>query len=164
MVGIKEICTLLLAGGIGAGSVVTVQTAVPAVKKMSAPKAGVHSAGRKPTVRRAAAQPSALNDCPSQLALLGKDMVLPPLPPIDVAPGLPLAETAMRFASGGGATTPGFGGFDFTPAPPTSGEGGGIAVGVPEAGTWAMLIMGFGLIGVAMRRSAKPEIRHSDAS
>lgn len=153
MVGVKEICALLLAGGIGAGSVVTVQQAVPAVKKASAPKAG------KPAARRpqAAARPAAINDCPSQLGVLGQNMALPALAPIDVAPGLPLGQTAMASAGGGrgagvGVPGGGIGGTDFQPAPPAD---GGFAPGVPEPGTWAMLVGGFGLVGLAMRRGSR---------
>lgn len=152
MVGIKEFCALLLAGGIGAGSVVTVQQAVPAAKKASAPKSTKPTAHR-PAARHAAARPSALNDCPSQLGVLGQDMALPPLTPIDVAPGLPLGETAMGASAGGPGVggLPGFTGSDVSPGP-----GGGVIPGVPESDTWAMLIAGFGLIGLALRRTGRP--------
>lgn len=155
MVGVKDICALLLAGGIGAGSVVTVQEAVPAVKKASSGKAA-KPAGR-PAARHASTRPTALADCPSQLGLLGRNMVLPPLSPIDVAPGLPLGETAMGIVAGmpgGGGGIPGLGGDGIVPGP---GDGGGIIPGIPEADTWAMLIAGFGLIGLALRRSGRAQ-------
>ncbi len=156
MVGVKEICALLLAGGIGAGSVVTVQEAVPAIKKASSPKAAKKPAVRKAARRPAVARSSQLNDCPSQVGLLGQNMALPPLPPIDIAPGLPLTETALGLpGGGGGGIAPGgggsIGGNNLGPTPPDGGSG--LVPGVPETGSWAMLITGFGLIGLAMRRT-----------
>lgn len=46
--------------------------------------------------------------------------------------------------------------------PPPGGPGGG-AGAIPEASTWMMLISGFGLIGLAMRRRRKDGIRHVTA-
>lgn len=159
MVGVKEICALLLAGGVGAGSVVTVQEAVPAFKQASKPKAAKKPAVRKAASRPAAARTAQINDCPSQVGLLGQNMALPPLPPIDVAPGLPLTETALGLPGGGGIMPGGGGGFGGSGVDPSQpgggGGGGGLVPGVPETGSWAMLITGFGLIGLALRRTGR---------
>lgn len=37
-------------------------------------------------------------------------------------------------------------------------EGLALAIGVPEAGTWTMMIFGFGLVGASMRRRSKPAL------
>lgn len=70
MIGTKEICALLLAGGIGAGSVVTVQKVKPAISKPKprAKPAKVHKAAER-TVRN-----EQISDCPA-----------PSIPSMDVA-------------------------------------------------------------------------------
>jgi hypothetical protein len=38
----------------------------------------------------------------------------------------------------------------------------GAAGGVPEPGSWAMILLGFGAIGMAMRRNRAPLLAHAD--
>ena len=147
MVGMKEICALLLAGGIGAGSVVTVQQVEPATstpkKKASAPKA--HK-----TQSRNVTQATVM-DCPTLAAPLGGDIAdLAPLPSFEtLAPGSGPAQVASL--PGGGPGIPGL--------IPGGGGGGGGSIdplgppsGVPQPASWAMMVTGFGLVGFAMRK------------
>jgi hypothetical protein len=152
MVGVKEICALLLAGSMGAGSVVAVQQAkAPAAKsrpaKASKPKSVAHP-------RPAAA---ALNDCPSFTATLGGvPGPLAPLAVLDAAPtGLSVVAPPLDGASpsdGSGFVLPpgGGGGGEtlFPPQPPAPVEVGG----VPQPAAWAMMVTGFGLVGLSLRR------------
>lgn len=151
MLATKEICALLLAGGLGAGSVVTVQKVKPAVSKAVAAKPA-----SKPKVTKAvqrSTDTSALQECPAVGA--------PELAPILIAeqeipiPIQPSGEPVLTSRSGGGAGgggvyVPGGGGF-----------GGGTSIvpdpapvpGVPAPDTWVMLVAGFGFLGLALRRS-----------
>ena len=61
MIGTKEICALLLAGGMGAGSVVAVQKAKPAISKP-------RPAASKPKVQKAVqtqTQTASITECPT---------------------------------------------------------------------------------------------------
>lgn len=153
MIGMKEICALLLAGGMGAGSVVTVQQAKPAIskpkKKVSAPKA--HKTESRNITR------TAITDCPTLAAPLGGGIAdLAPLPsfepfapgsgPTQVAqaPGGPGIDIPGIIGGGGGG---GGGGSILPPGPPP---------GVPQPASWAMMVTGFGLVGLAMRKGDEP--------
>ncbi len=146
MVGLKDFCVMLLAGGIGAGSVVAVQEVKPRVTKARAAPAA------KPAAVRPAAQPSgggaAIDDCPVFAPLPGSvlaDLGMAPNQQIDpggafqIAPG-PGAVVIPGFGSGGSGGSGGGGG-----------GGGGTSV-VPEPAAWAMMVSGFGLVGLALRR------------
>lgn len=56
---------------------------------------------------------------------------------------VPYGETSQRFASGNFSIT-----YNFKEA----------VAAVPEPATWAMMIVGFGLVGAAMRRRAHPSV------
>jgi hypothetical protein len=152
MVGVKEICSLLVAGSLGAGSVVAVQQARPPAKK-------AHGVAKpKPTVRRAAsarAAPAKVADCPTQAASLGS-FALADIAPLDTP--LPL-----QFSGSGGAGVSGPTGS--IPLPPGIGGGGGsgsidgggpdpVPPAVPEPVSWVMMVSGFGLVGFALRRQS----------
>ena len=151
MVGMKEICALLLAGGVGAGSVVTVQQAKPAISKPkakpSAPKA--HKTASRNITR------TQVQDCPAMAAPLGGVIAdLAPLPAFDnLVPGGSGGQQAFVPGSPG-ISIPGVvdGGGGFTPVvtPPNP------VPGVPQPATWAMMVTGFGLVGLAMRRGGEP--------
>lgn len=145
--GLKEFCTLLLAGGIGAGSVVGVQAVkAPTQREARAPKA-------KPKPRPAVARPKPkLPDCPVIVAPLGAGL----LPDLAQGPlGRPLAQPLPRPGElpglTGPATVPTLPPVSVPttvrplPVPPVTGA-------IPEPGTWAMMVAGFGLIGLALRR------------
>lgn len=152
MFGTKEICALLLAGGMGAGSVVAVQQAKPAIskpKKASAPKA--HKTASRNVTR------SEIRDCPAMAAPLGAGIAnLAPLPSFETfVPGTTPVSPQMALAPGGGGIElpgGGGGGGSSTPAilPP------GPPAGVPQPASWAMMVTGFGLVGLAMRKGADP--------
>lgn len=143
MVGMKEFCALLLAGGMGATSVVAVQKAKPAISKTRA-------APQKPKVQKAVqrnVQTVSLQECPT-IAPLG--------PGINSLAPLQTAETIFSQSPpiGGGGPGGGFGG---------GGGGGGfgpgaqpapfpLAPGIPQPDTWVMLVAGFGFLGISMRR------------
>ncbi|RIK47675.1 MAG: hypothetical protein DCC57_14050, partial [Chloroflexi bacterium] len=42
-------------------------------------------------------------------------------------------------------------------------RGGGVDPTVPEPATWAMMILGFGVIGAAIRRQRRQTVRYSFA-
>ena len=154
MVGVKEICALLLAGGVGAGSVVTVQQVKPAISKPkakpSAPKA--HKTASRNITR------TQVQDCPAMAAPLGGGIA-------DLAP-LPVFENLVPGGPGPGsqvATIPGGGDLVFPGVPGGGGGGSGPAIlpptvtpGVPQPASWAMMLTGFGLVGLAMRRGDEP--------
>lgn len=150
MIGVKEMCALLLAGGMGATSVVAVQEVKPVIAKKRA-------ASAKPAVKRVsrpapAPAPAAITDCPTQVAALSSPMTLPPLPDAELTPDLLASQTPFYpggYRGPGGFSGPGGGG--------DIGTGGGpipepVSPAVPEPASWAMLISGFGLIGWALRR------------
>lgn len=154
MVGMKEMCALLLAGGMGAGSVVAVQQAKPAIskpKKAGAPKA--HKTASRNITR------TQITDCPTLAAPLGGAIAdLAPLPSFETyAPGSAPPSSEVSYAPGAGIDIPGLiggggGGGDsgpsiLPPSPPS---------GVPQPASWAMMVTGFGLVGLAMRKGAEP--------
>ena len=154
MVGVKEICALLLAGGVGAGSVVTVQQVKPAISKPkakpTAPKA--HKTASRNITR------TEVRDCPAMAAPLGGGIAdLAPMPTFEnMVPGATPGSqhafvpggTDVAFpgviGGGGGGSGPNV----LPPSPPP---------GVPQPASWAMMLTGFGLVGLAMRRGGEPE-------
>lgn len=167
MLGMKEICALLLAGGMGAGSVVGVQQVKPAVHKAVARKAPAP----KPAVAMAPrAAPAPINDCPTIAGSMGSGIAdLAPLPSFEsLAPGSsdPYARIAYGppiggylvpgGGGGGGGTSGGNGDGDSGPSvrPPTP--------AVPEPSSWVMMVSGLGLIGLALRRSVERQESATD--
>lgn len=145
---------MLAAGGMGASGVVAVQHVKPA---------GVHRSKPKPAprvVKAAAPRPVArLTDCPITAASPGVGMLadLAPIVPFEQTPMASLSSPSMTGVAGGG------GGLFLPPFTGGGGSGGselpnpgGLTPGVPEPAAWAMMVSGFGLVGVAMRRS-RPE-------
>ena len=141
MIGLKEICALLVAGGMGAGSVVAVQQAKPKPR-----------VERKAPVRKAAATPAprpSIPDCPTIATPPGGLLVPEFASPLPSAPQvlglLPPAPGGFGGGGGGGWLPPGGGG----------GGGGGVTPpappAIPEPAAWAMMISGFGLVGAALR-------------
>lgn len=187
MIGTKEICALLLAGSMGAGSVIGVQQVKPAVVAKAKPRAKApvrKAAVRKPAAPAGAAarpaQVAQINDCPVYTAPLGPGLAdLTPLPSMDPTgmgggneqyaggnPYYPPGGYWPGWNHGGG----GGGGNGITPDPddngsstPGGGEdngdnggsipGGDPVPGVPQPASWVMMIAGFGLVGLALRRS-----------
>lgn len=68
-----------------------------------------------------------------------------------IGPGGGLVPGGIGGGGAGGGVVPPGGGGGVTPPPPT-------VVPVPEPGTWAMMILGFGMIGGMMRRRARRAI------
>jgi hypothetical protein len=138
--GLKEFCTLLLAGGMGAGSVVAVQQVQPPRTQQArpAPKAKPASVA----ARQAAAR---IDDCPIYAPLPGSVLANLGMPE---NPQIAFGGTTLPRPGGGGGggfEFPGLGGVD--PFPP----GGGGTAPIPEPAAWAMMVSGFGLIGLALR-------------
>jgi hypothetical protein len=145
MVGMKEFCALVLAGGMGASSVVAVQKAKPAISK-------ARGAPQKPKVQKAVQrniQSAQIQECPT---------VAPFGPGIDKLAPLQTAENIFgQPVPGGGSGAPGGGGFggggggggfrpDVQPAPIP------MVPGIPQPDTWVMLVAGFGFLGLSLRR------------
>jgi hypothetical protein len=152
MVGVKEICALLLAGGMGAGSVVAVQQAKPAIskpKKATAPKA--HKTASRNVTR------SEIRDCPAMAAPLGAGIAeLAPLPSFEsIVPGMTPSTPQVAVIPGGIDILPGGGGGGSGPSILPPGPVGPPA-GVPQPASWAMMVTGFGLVGLAMRKGGEP--------
>ena len=150
MLGTKEICALLLAGGVGAGSVVGVQQVKAVVQKAAARKAPAPKA-QKPVSRNL--PQIELNGCPTIAGSMGSGIAgLAPLPSFEsLAPGSN-GGPGPQFAYGGpamgiGYPVPGGGGGESGPSilPPTP--------VVPEPASWAMMVGGLGMIGLALRRN-----------
>lgn len=142
MAGLKEICAMILAGGVGAGSVVAVQEAKPRPRVER----------KAPAVKKASARPAPrprIEDCPTLVAPLGGALVpgladAQPPPQLQPFPGTsPDSFTGLLPPAGGGG---GSGGIvtPLVPPPPSAGL-------VPEPAAWAMMVSGFGLVGVALR-------------
>lgn len=150
MIGLRDFCIALLAGSMGAGGTVAVQHA-PKTKKVVARPAPKRIAPR-PTPAPAA--PSRILDCP-----------LPPADPFG-------AGVVEPFAGAAPSTPVFFPAAGFPPIPPVVPGGGGVlppvtppptfppaVPGVPEPAAWAMLIAGFGLVGMAARRPRETPAR-----
>lgn len=98
-----------------------------------------------------------IGDPPADPGLL-PDAALPGAPGEGALPGGPAGEPFAPFGTPFGG--PGDPGPSFIPGGPggsppfTPPPGGGIPSGVPEPGTWAVMILGFFAVGWAMRRRA----------
>lgn len=141
MMGTKEICAILLAGSMGAGSVVAVQKVKTVSAKAAAkPKGGQSARAPRPrAIERTTPGPAAprILDCPvgSPFSAEPNPFVLPDLMP----PGFGGNIVGAPFAPvvwGGGGLAP------VTPPPPM----------IAEPGAWAMMIAGFGFVGLSLRR------------
>lgn len=148
MIGMKQFCALILAGGMGAGSVVTVQHTKPSISKARAAPA-------KPKVQKAVqrnVQTAQLTECPT-IAPLGPGIGdLAPLQTAQPAFGVPLAGGGGGFAGGGGGSGGGLGGGGGGFGPEVQPGPIPIMPGVPQPDTWVMLVAGFGFMGLALRR------------
>lgn len=169
MLGMKEICALLLAGGVGAGSVVGVQQAKPAVQKAVAKKAPAPKVHKTASSNLARAE---INDCPTIAGSMGSGIAgLAPLPSFEsLAPGngtpsnpqiayggVPFGYFGPLGGGGGGSGGSGDPDGESGPSvlPPTP--------AVPEPASWAMMVGGLGLVGLALRKSsARSEPASSD--
>ncbi|MCS6987514.1 MAG: PEPxxWA-CTERM sorting domain-containing protein [Sphingomonadaceae bacterium] len=152
MATLKEICALLLAGGVGAGSVVAVQEARPKPKVERKTPTARTAAAPRPVPPR-----TRIDDCPTLVAPLGGALV-PPLadfmppaqvmtarPPVALGGLLPPGAVVPSLTPGGSGGGGGGGG---------GGDGGGPPpppAPIPEPAAWAMMVSGFGLMGVALR-------------
>jgi hypothetical protein len=160
MVGLKEICALLVAGSMGAGSVVAVQQA-------KAPQARVKAKPAKPKVFRPAPRPVSQApsiDCPTVSSLGGGLAELGPIVPMEASPTTSLLPQNQLAGGGGGMSLPPGGGGGASPssfpgAPPVLESA---VSGVPQPATWAMMVSGFGLIGLALRRRPESETLGSE--
>ena len=91
-----------------------------------------------------------LPGAPGEGALPGGPAGGEPFVPFVGSPFAPPGGPGDPFIPGPGGPPGGPGGPPGTPPP-----GGGIASGVPEPGTWAVMILGFFAVGWAMRRRAQ---------
>jgi hypothetical protein len=167
---LKQLCAVLAAGGVGAGGAAVAPKVVHAVKRPSI----VRDLSRPAPAVAVVEAPICAQGL--ELAAVGDDVVLADAPQaapggggIGGAPG----SSGGGFAPIGGGFAPGFGG-GFAPGVPggggvTPGGPGGPIVGtpegsgpatpptiaptpVPEPGAWLTMIVGFGLVGFALRR------------
>jgi hypothetical protein len=99
-----------------------------------------------------------IGDPPAEPGFL-PDAALPGSRAADAPPGGPAGEPFAPFGTPFG--NPGDPGPSFIPGGPggsppfTPPPGGGIASGIPEPGTWAVMILGFFAVGWVMRRRAQ---------
>jgi hypothetical protein len=141
VIGLKDICALLAAGSMGAGSVVAVQKATSHKASANVEKPTVSHTRKAQPVRKAYKLPSpgpAILDCPTPVIGSPWGIEHQPTgltPPMSDAL-LPLLPPAIEQPGGGGIVL----------LPPS------YSPAVPEPGAWAMMIAGFGLIGCSMRR------------
>ena len=140
MIGTKELCALLLAGGMGASSVVAVQkqrSPKPPVAAKAKGK-GVGQASRPRVVRPEPAQPAPrILDCP----VTGSPFAAVPVPGFDLpAPPSPFGAVALGQPGAGGVWDG-----PNTRTPPT------FPPAVPEPDTWLLWIAGFGFVGLSLR-------------
>lgn len=151
MIGTKEICALLLAGSMGAGSVVAVQKAKPAISKP-------RPAPSKPKVQKATqsqVHTSQITECPT-VAPVGTAELSPfSATPTPAEPMGGFASLSGPSAGPGGGITGGRGGSGPSVVPDPS-----PTPGVPQPDTWVMLVAGFGFMGLALRRRT-PGIRRT---
>lgn len=149
MIGLRDFCHYLLAASLGGGGVVAVQQAA-APKPATVEKSVTVRSAKRPTVKKsltvARPAPVAIADCPVP--------ALPALPAPDIGPFFdalpPMAGRAQPFPMPGAPYLPGpWGGGGAPPpfaAPPD-------IPAVPEPAGWVMLLAGFGLVGMGLRRS-----------
>jgi hypothetical protein len=161
MLGLKEICSLFAAGGLGATSVVAVQQVRPTARP--AARHVVHRPQPRPAPPVAAPSPrlEAL-DCPPAVGALGAGLAA--LPASAMAAGIVMPPSAgTGFPGGGGAPDMTGSGGLFPPGGGPGWTGGGgkqpgeqPTAAVPEPASWAMMVSGFGLVGLALRRVGAP--------
>jgi len=164
MVGLKEICALLIAGSMGAGSVVAVQQA-------KAPQAKVKAKPAKAKPYRPAPRPvsqAPAIDCPTVSSLGGGLAELGPMVPMEASPTASLLAQGQLAGGGGGVSLPsiiGGGGGSRPGAFPAEPPVLETAVsGVPQPASWAMMVSGFGLIGLALRRGSNNAARDPEST
>lgn len=159
VIGVKELCALLAAGGMGASGTLAVQHVKPTA---------AHHAKSKPAPRRIAAKPRAparLTDCPATAASLGSGALgsLAPIAPLQETPMAALTSPTMMgapFSIGSFAAPPPVnGGARESALPAPSGQ----TPGVPEPAAWALMVSGFGMVGVAARRTQARNAQHPAA-
>ena len=135
MIGTRELCIMLLGGSLGVGGAVGVQKVSPGREtvraKQGQPEARAAGRARPVRVTPAPAAPVML-DCPAPGPFTAEPVPLAPIPGLE---------------PGGGGGTP-------WPPPPGGGGGNPAAPSIPEPAQWALLLAGFGLVGVAARRKA----------
>lgn len=143
MIGTREICALLLGTSLGIGSTVAVQQAKPKpsvarhLKQEPVSLARAERPAKKSTVRSHVG--ARILDCPAH----GLPFSAEPIP-FTLLPPLTQADSG---APGFSPLLPGVGGGGIAPSlPPTP------SPGVPEPAGWALMLGGFGLIGLACRR------------
>lgn len=137
----REWCIALLAGAVaGGGGTIAVQQTRPAVERKAAKPAPKTA---RPAAKTSAALPArapVIFDCPMPSAALS---------PAGIGA---IASTSFPATAGfpplSGGLWDGGGVFLPLPTPPPS---------VPEPAQWALLVTGFGLIGLALRRSVSRE-------
>ena len=149
MIGLKDICALLAAGSMGAGSVVAVQQVKPkpvVTKAKPAPAKARVAKARPASPRPAPSTGTTILDCPTP-GLTGSPWSAEPTSALEDAP------TWERFIRTGG-DGPGWAepvGVILLP-PPSIPEVPTDPGAIPEPGAWAMVIAGFGVVGAMFRR------------
>jgi hypothetical protein len=141
---LKEMCALLLAGGMGIGGTVAVQQAKAPGKPAASRPA---QAAAKPARPRPAAPRAAIEDCPL--------VVVPRLSPLPEMAANPMTPFAGSLPAPAALPSPPGGGGGGNPLPPDLLPPG--AAPIPEPAAWAMLVSGFGLVGLALRRRPRDE-------
>ena len=145
MIGLKDICAYLLAAGLGAGGVVMVQQVSPPAQVAKGER--VARTAARSAAHRAVPAPSI---CIEAMPLTAPQLALVPLPEFGGA------ATPWAPAEGpGGVALPVPPGPTFPPPvwppigqPPIA----PLPPAVPDAPAWALLVAGFGLVGVSLRR------------
>lgn len=132
---LRDFCVALLAGSMGVGGTVAVQKARPVVQKKAPAKPSkvvktTPAAPRAPAV----ATPSPMLDCPMPSA---GDVPMVDLPTLGMSTGPTTYSNGVWVHDGGG------------------GVWGGPGAAVPEPTGWAMLVAGFGFVGLSLRRRRK---------
>lgn len=176
---LKQLCAVVAAGGVGAGGAAVAPRIAHAVKR----PAIVRDLSRPAPAVVAVEAPVCAQGL--EVAAVGDDVLLADAAPAasggggggggGTAPGsggggFALGGGFAPIGGFGGGGSGGGGGGGFTPfVPGGGGPGGGRPpdsgpttppdirpTPVPEPGTWLMLIVGFGLVGVAVRRGRRP--------
>jgi hypothetical protein len=133
------LCAMLFGGMIGSGSVVAVQKATSHKPSANVKKSPASHTRKAQPVRNAYKLPSrgpALLDCPTP-GLTGSPWGIEPYQPAGFLPPQPgTLPPSVEQPGGGGVVL----------LPPS------YSPAVPEPGSWAMMIAGFGLVGMAFRQ------------
>jgi hypothetical protein len=129
------LCAMLFGGMIGSGSVVAVQKATSHKPSANVKKPPVSHTRKAQPVSKPYKLPSpAILDCPTTL---GSPWGIEQYQPAGFLPPQPGTLPPSVEQPGGGG---------FVLLPPS------YSPAIPEPGTWAMMIAGFGLVGMALRR------------